>query len=76
MEEGWKKCIMMCSITRCGANIDGELCTARTEENFELDTDTMWSTDPQQNPAFHDFARVCSFIVYPRILMVVFMQIF
>merc|ERR1711971_308636 len=45
-------------VRRCGVNIDGELCTARTEENFELDTDTMWSTDPQQNPAFHDFARV------------------
>ena len=49
------------SIFRCGVNIDGELCTARTEETLELDTDTMWSTDPQQNPPFHDFARVFSF---------------
>jgi len=45
-------------LQRCGVNIDGELCTARMEENLELDTDTMWSTDPQQNPPFHDFARV------------------
>lgn len=43
---------------RCGANINGELCTASTAENFELDTKTMWSTDPQENPPFHDFARV------------------
>ena len=45
-------------ICRCGENIDGALCTASTAETFLLDTDTMWSTDPTQNPAFHDFARV------------------
>ena len=49
-------------LLRCGANINGELCTASTAENFELDTKTMWSTDPQENPPFHDFARVCSAI--------------
>ena len=43
---------------RCGENIDGALCTASTAETFLLDTDTMWSTDPAQNPAFHDFGRV------------------
>ena len=46
------------TICRCGENIDGALCTASTAETFLLDTDTMWSTDPTQNPAFHDFARV------------------
>jgi len=45
-------------VRRCGENIDGEMCTASTAETFLLDTDTMWSTDPAQNPAFHDFARV------------------
>ena len=67
---------MMWWISRCGVNIDGELCTARTDENLELETDTMWSTDPQQNPPFHDFARVCCFIFKFGKLMLAFMQVY
>ena len=67
---------MMWWISRCGVNIDGELCTARTEENLELETDTMWSTDPQQNPPFHDFARVCCLTFLFGKLMLAFLQVY